>query len=265
MLKSLLLQQGILLSFYLKLKRMKRFILLQSRTNDEASNDEFESFVKFSGLKPEEVRRIRMEKEGIPPFNLDDYSAIMIGGGQDNVSDDPAKKPEYQMKYEKDLNVLLDKIVEKDFPFLGVCYGIGALVSHQGGKVSKEKYGEDVGAVEIKLTKEGEKDSLLKGLPKEFRALGGHKEGCDVLPSHAVCLASSEGCPNQLVRIKNNVYAVQFHPELDVDSLILRINIYKHAGYFPPEEAEPLIEKVKNEQITVPVQILARFVEKYRQ
>lgn len=244
---------------------MKRFILLQSRTNDEASNDEFESFVKFSGLKREELRRIRMEKEGIPPFNLDDYSGIMIGGGQDNVSDDSSKKPEYQVKYEKDLNALLDKIVERDFPFLGVCYGIGALVNHQGGKVSKEKYAEDVGAIDIKLTKEGENDSLLKGLPKYFRALGGHKEGCDRLPSHAVCLASSDGCPNQLVRIKNNVYAAQFHPELDVNSLILRINIYKHAGYFPPEDAESLIEKVKNENVIVPMKILAGFVEKYQQ
>jgi GMP synthase (glutamine-hydrolysing) len=243
---------------------MKRFILLQLRLVDEASDNEYESFVKFGGFKLGELRRIRMEKEGIPPFNIDDYAGIIIGGGPGNVSDLQEKKPEHQVRYEKDLEVLLDKIVEKDFPFLGICYGIGALINHQKGKISKENYSEDVGAIPIEITEEGAKDSLLKGLPKNFRALGGHKEACDVIPEHAVLLAKSEICPNQIVRIKNNVYASQFHPELDVDGIILRINIYKHAGYFPPEDAEKLIEEVKKETITVPAQILSRFVEMYR-
>ena len=59
-------------------------------------------------------------------------------------------------------------------------------------------------------------------------------------------------------------WGAEFHPELDVEGIILRINIYKHAGYFPPEDAEPHIEQCKKENVTVPVEILKRFVERYR-
>jgi len=67
-----------------------------------------------------------------------------------------------------------------------------------------------------------------------------------------------------MFRIQENIYATQFHPELDVEGITLRINIYKHAGYFPPEDAQELIETVRQEEITVPMMILKRFVDKYR-
>ena len=51
------------------------------------------------------------------------------------------------------------------------------------------------------------------------------------------------------------------------DGLALRINIYKHAGYFAPEEAQDLIDAAyrESELVTEPVKILRRFVEKYAQ
>lgn len=164
----------------------------------------------------------------------------------------------------KDLHNLFDEIIEKDIPYLGACYGLGIIANHQGSVVSKEKYSEDVGAVTIALAEEGKKDDLLKDLPESFRAFVGHKEACQGTPKNAVLLASSETCPVQMIRIKNNIYATQFHPELDVDGIIKRINTYKHAGYFPPEDAEKLIKKVQQENITIPMEIMKRFVEKYR-
>jgi glutamine amidotransferase, class-I len=76
-------------------------------------------------------------------------------------------------------------------------------------------------------------------------------------------LARSSTCV-QMLRAGNNVYATQFHPELDADGLALRINIYKHAGYFAPEEADLLIANAQQEVITWPELVLRRFVERYR-
>jgi len=42
------------------------------------------------------------------------------------------------------------------------------------------------------------------------------------------------------------------------------VNCYKNAGYFPPEEAEPLIESIKHEAVDHPSKILKNFVEKYK-
>ena len=240
------------------------FLILQLRPETPASDNEFEAFLKFGGLKPTDVRRVRMEADGLPKVNLNDYSAIIVGGGPSNISDPPAKQPPEQRKFEPPLFDLIDQVIAEDLPFLGACYGIGALAKVAGGKVSKEKYGEDVGAVDISLTKKGQKDPLTAGLPKTFRAFVGHKEACQDVPKQAVLLASSADCPVQMIRVKNNVYGTQFHPELDSHGLALRIKIYKDAGYFPPEDADMLIDKANQETVTVPEQILQRFVQKSR-
>lgn len=115
----------------------------------------------------------------------------------------------------------------------------------------------------LTVTKQGEKDALLNGLPKQFSALVGHKEACNNLPQNAILLVSSDTCPVQMFRIKKNIYATQFHPEADGDEFILRINTYKNFGYFPPEQAGELIEVVKGTETPVPKEILRRFVDRY--
>lgn len=243
---------------------MKPFLVLQLRPVDAASDSEFEAMLRWGQLDSAEVRRVRMESEGVPPLDLHDYSAIIVGGGPSNVSDTYAQQKPYEREMNAGLQALLARVVEEDFPYLGVCYGLGALATYLGCKVAKGRYSEGVEALTIHLSGEGQKDPLLEGLPKDFRAFAGHKESCQALPEGAVLLASSDVCPVHFIRVKENIYATQFHPELDVEGMVLRINTYKHAGYFPPEEAEPLIEKALQETVTVPAEILRRFVERYR-
>jgi GMP synthase (glutamine-hydrolysing) len=243
---------------------MKPFLILQLRPIDMASDDEFEAFLKYGRLSKNQVRRVRMEKEGVPNINLSNYSGIILGGGPSNVSDEEQVKKDYERRFEKELNDLLDKVFKKDFPFLGVCYGIGALNKFKGGEVSKEKYSEAVGTVEIELSKEGMCDDLLKGLPTKFKAYCGHKEACQTLPIDASLLAQSKDCPFQMIRFKNNIYATQFHTELDVEGIILRTNVYKNHGYFSPEDAVALINKTKKVKVTVPSKILHKFIQKYQ-
>lgn len=67
-----------------------------------------------------------------------------------------------------------------------------------------------------------------------------------------------------MFRLKNNIYATQFHPELDADGLETRIHIYRNHGYFKPEEADKLIKRGHNESITEPMKILQNFVRRYQ-
>ena len=121
-----------------------------------------------------------------------------------------------------------------------------------------------VEAIDITLTEEGRKDPLLEGLPEVFRAFVGHKESCMELPPGAVLLASSKRCPHHMFRIRKNIYGTQFHPELDFENLEIRINVYKNAGYFPPEDAEKLIEMGRKENIIYPMMIMKNFIERYK-
>jgi len=247
------------------MKAFKPFLLLQVRPEDEAADNEYAAFSTFGNLDLSEVHRVRLDRESLPDINLSEYSGVFLGGGPYNVSDDESKKSDDQLRVESELTTLLCTIVDNDIPYLGDCYGLGMLSSCQGGVVSKAKYGESVGVIHVHTTEAAEHDELMRGLPASFHALGGHKEACQTIPKEAVLLASSESCPVQMIRVKTNVYATQFHVELDVSGLFLRIDIYKHAGYFPPEDAQLLKDKVKDTQVSIPMVILSRFVERYKQ
>ena len=242
----------------------KPVLILQLRPEDEASDGEFRAFIEKGRLNEAEVRRHRMEAAPLPQgFSLDDYSAVIVGGGPGCVSDDPATRDPVEARAEAELLALMPGILARDMPFLGCCYGIGLLAHHLGARVSKERYSESVSAVPCDLTKAGQADPLLAGLPHRFNALLGHKEAVQELPEGAVHLMSSETCPFQMIRAGENVYATQFHPEADGQVFADRIRIYRDFGYFPPEEAAALTEACLAAEVTEPERILERFVARY--
>lgn len=241
---------------------MRPFLLLSTRAEDVAADDEYAAFLKLTGLSEDLLRRVRMEAAPLPLLDLDDYAGIFLGGGPFNSSDPPESKSATQVRVEAELRTLLDEVVARDYPFLGACYGVGTLGVHQGGVIDRT-YAEPVSAVPVTLTEDGRADPLLAGMPAEFHAFVGHKEACRVLPPTAVLLASSPGCPVQLFRVKRNMYATQFHPELDVPGIITRIHVYKDAGYFPPAEVRDLEARLSVAVVTEPSRMLANFVARY--
>lgn len=241
---------------------MKPFLLLASRAEDAAAEDEYAAYLRYAGLAAEELRRIRLEAAPLPDFDLTEYSGVIVGGSPFTSSDPASHKSATQHRVEQELARLLDRIVEQDFPFLGACYGVGTLGAHQGAVIDRT-FGEQLGGVEIELTEAGLADPVLHGMPRRFTAFTGHKEACTRLPSHAVLLASSQACPVHMFRIKQNLYATQFHPELDAEGLVTRIDIYRHAGYFPPESAEELMADARTYTATEPMKILRNFVARY--
>lgn len=240
------------------------FLVVQLRPEDETADNELAAIRRYGGLRAHEVVRARVERTGLPDIDLDHYSAIIVGGSPFDMSTPEDAKSAIQMRIENDFMRLFERMVAVDFPFLGACSGNSLLGTFCGAPISR-RYAEPVGGADITLTDEGRRDPLLEGLPDTFRALLGHKEACDAVPPGAVLLARSAACPVQMFRVKRNLYATQFHPEGDPEGFIVRIHIYKHHGYFPPETAEDLIRAVAGEETPVPHAILRRFVERYRE
>lgn len=248
--------------FYTKTMQIsKPFLLLQSRPEAAASDDEYQAFLKFGGLAPEQLVRVRLERGEFMEIDLDEYSGVIMGGGPANFAYDEDEKSADQKQFEAYIVPLLRRIIAQDKPFLGACLGVGALTTALGEKPSFD-YGEPVGAVDIRLTEAAAADPLLADLPPSFRGFVGHKEGMAAAPAGSVALATSDTCV-QMFRVGKHVYATQFHPELDAEGLALRIGVYKNAGYFAPDEAEHLAAAGRRETITEPVKILRRFVELY--
>jgi GMP synthase (glutamine-hydrolysing) len=241
---------------------VKPFLLLAIRAEDAAADNEYESFLACTGLRERDLRRHRLEQRALGPLCLRDWSGIFLGGGPFNASDPEELKSPVQRRAESDLRELLVRVVGADFPFLGACYGIGILGSAEGAVIDR-RYAEPVGAVRISLTQAGRQDPLLDRLPATFDAFTGHKEAISVLPRHAVLLATSPACPVQAFRVGSNVYATQFHPELDAAGLRTRIDVYKHAGYFEPGQADALKAQAHRSNVACPPAILRQFARRY--
>jgi GMP synthase (glutamine-hydrolysing) len=241
----------------------KPVLVLQLRPEDATSDSEYACILKYGGLQAGDTCRRRIEQQGIPDdLNLDDYSAIIVGGSPFDISTPGARKSPIQQKIEADFNRLLEPVVARDLPFLGACSGNGLLGNYLGTRIST-RYGEAVGCVTLDITEAGKQDDLLRGLPEQIDVLLGHKEAVDTLPAGATLLITGSRCPVQMFRIGENVYATQFHPEADPEEFILRINTYRNHGYFEPHEADELKKRVSQKPTPHAQEILRRFVERY--
>ncbi len=241
---------------------MKPFLLLATRAEDLAADDEYAEFLSCGGLDERDLERRRIERDPLGEVDLDRYSGLILGGSPYTITEPESAKSSAQVRVEAELLRLLDDVIERDFPFLGACYGIGIIGRHVGAVIDRT-HPEPVGATTLRLTPDGRGDPLFSVLPDVFEAFVGHKEAISKLPDHAVHLASSEACPVQAFRIGSNVYATQFHPELDVPGIQTRIDIYQDYGYFAPSEAQGLKDAAARSNVVHPPALARRFVELY--
>ena len=241
----------------------KPFVLLASRSEDVAADDEYASFLRHGGLRPEELVRVRMES-GPFSLDLDDYAGVILGGSPFTTSVPPESKSPTQRRVEAELDVVLAEVQRRDLPFLGLCFGVGSLGRRAGGVVDGT-YAEETSAALITLTDDGRRDPVLGGLPGAFEAYVGHKEALTAVPPGATLLATSEACPVQAFRLGRNQYVTQFHPEMDRAALVTRIEVYRHSGYFPADQVDGVIERISRADVSASHALVRAFVERYRQ
>jgi GMP synthase (glutamine-hydrolysing) len=72
---------------------------------------------------------------------------------------------------------------------------------------------KEVGVYPITLTAAGLADPLLKGLPETFPVIHWHNDMPGLTPRAAI-LATSAGCPRQIIRYQPNIYGFQCHLEI---------------------------------------------------
>ncbi len=237
---------------------MRPFLLLSIRGEALAAAEEHDAFLRFLEVEPTALVRRQLGTDALGTLDLDAWSGIVLGGGAYCVSEREEDKSPEQRRTEEDLTALLDQVVAADFPFLGACYGIGTLGRHQGGVVDRA-HPEPVGPLSVTVTDDGAEDALFAGMPSAFAAYGGHKEALSVVPAGAVVLASSADCPVQAFRVGANVYATQFHPELDLPGIVTRIAVYAGHGYFDPAEVARLQARAAAVDVTRPGLLLRNF------
>lgn len=242
---------------------VKPFIMVSTRPELEAAQDEYESFLTQSGLSPSELKHLQLEEiDVLNAFTASDVSGIFIGGSPFNTTTPDAAKTRSQVRVEEQVSDLLAVVLKEGVPLLATGFGLQVLAGYLGTPASAE-FGEELGSADIFLTADGRQDPLLQGLAQAFTVFVGHDEGVGEVPAHATLLASSPDCPVQMLRVGTKVYGTQFNPELDAERFAQRVGIYDEAGYGDPDMNEDILSKARSEEPHAAGQIIRNFVSHF--
>jgi len=144
------------------------------------------------------------------PRNLDEVDGVIsCGGPQAPDCDEPWA--EHEIK-------LLKEASELEIPVLGICLGAQLLARALGGEVGKADKSE-MGWYDITLNSVGREDVLFAGQPWTGKQLHWHHWEIKTLPEGAKVLAKSDRCEIQAWTKGINTYAVQFHPECNLETI----------------------------------------------
>ena len=238
------------------------FVLLATRAQDGPADEEYALFLRFTGLPPERLRRVRLEREPMPEIDLDEVSGILVGGSPFNASDPSERKSAVQRRVEAEMAALVDEVVARDAPFLGACYGVGTLGTHLRAPIDGT-FAEPISVVDVTLSAAGRADPLLRGMPDTFAAFVGHKEAISSLPGTATLLASSSTCPVQMFRVGAAGCAPECAPGGGRDGIVPRGRAYASCGYFAADELDLTLAAVRRAPVTATGGILRAFAERY--
>jgi len=139
--------------------------------------------------------------DALPP--MADSGLIVMGGPQSANDALPGLASELK---------LIERTIGAGFPVLGICLGSQLIAKALGARVYKNQASE-IGWAPVHFTPGAAGDPLFGGIPSPGPFFHWHGETFD-LPAGATWLAYSEKCKNQAFCFKQNVYGIQFHPEI---------------------------------------------------
>jgi GMP synthase (glutamine-hydrolysing) len=160
--------------------------------------------IKQGGFR---MKYVNFERTPDEKPSLEGYSGMIILGGPQNM-DETDKNPHLFTE----INLVKDAI-KRDIPVLGICLGAQIIAVALGAKVGPNPVTE-IGWYDLDLTEEGKKDSLFHCFADKEKVFQWHGYTFDI-PKGATHLAKGDYCENQAFRYGKNIYALQFHMEVD--------------------------------------------------
>ncbi len=159
---------------------------------------------QYTQLIARRLRQLKVYCEILPchtkieEITSKELKGIVLSGGPSSI-------------YSKDSPQVDPKIFELGLPILGICYGMQLISHNRGGKVLKAKKRE----YGFSLLKTSKKSKLFAGVPEKIKVWMSHGDEVKKLPSGFKKSANTSDIKiAAFENEKENLYALQFHPEV---------------------------------------------------
>lgn len=176
------------------------------------------AYLKWAQERGHNVTSTKVYEEEKLPETVDGIDFLIVMGGPQSPDENRQAFPYYNPKAEI---ALIQKAIDADIYIVGVCLGAQLLSVAYGGKYEHSPERE-IGVFPINLTEAGLADDHIKDFGSTLDT--GHWHGdMPGLSDNAVVMATSKGCPRQIVRFSPKHYAFQAHLEFDPEAVDLLI------------------------------------------
>lgn len=176
------------------------------------------AYLKWAQERGHNVTSTKVYEEEKLPETVDGIDFLIVMGGPQSPDENRQAFPYYDPKAEI---ALIQKAINADIYIVGVCLGAQLLSVAYGGKYEHSPERE-IGVFPINLTEAGLADDHIKDFGSTLDT--GHWHGdMPGLSDNAVVIATSKGCPRQIVRFSPKHYAFQAHLEFDPETVDLLI------------------------------------------
>lgn len=148
-----------------------------------------------------------LDAQNPPPATLDGFGGLLVLGGGMGANDDE------RAPFLPAVRALLRAAVAGEIPTLGICLGAQLLAAANGGQVSPNPDGPELGAQLVAKRSAAAADPLFGPIPITPDVIQWHFDAVTALPPGAIQLASSPGCEQQAFRLGRLAWGLQFHIE----------------------------------------------------
>lgn len=239
---------------------MHKLLYIQFR-NDVSAVHELSCFLDKTGLDSYDIKLLNSIDQKFPSNDLlfEDVSAVLLGGsGQFDLS----KNPKELVFAKENTSDMFDYIFANDIPTFGVCLSHQLIAQLLGSEVKGVPETAENGMLDVQLTAAAKNDKLFRDIPSVFKGTQAHKDTVQSLPKDCTLMLTNSIGTIEGFRYKENIYTVQFHPELAPADIEYRWSLYPE--YLKSKSSEE-IEKMKSELVDTPyaARILRNFVDFY--